>query len=329
MRVFVLLATLVSLGVSHGLMAHEIRPAYLALTEEPDDSLHVLWKLPQRGTATLGLQPTFPDFCQQVGAPSVSRVDGAVLKTFRMACSRTIRGSMIGVAGLDSTLTDVLVRYQSIDGGSFVGRLLPDAARLVIPEKHMAVDIGLMYFGLGVEHILFGFDHLLFVLMLLMLTTSTRVLIYTITAFTVAHSITLAFATFELIPLDQTQVEILIALSLVVMAREVAKQRNRQVTISDRNPWLIAFVFGLIHGFGFAGALTQIGLPANHVPLSLLVFNLGVEAGQLLFVGLVLFISSFARKVMNEKTRNKLIVTISYGVGMISVYWTLGRFYWV
>ena len=180
------------------------------------------------------------------------------------------------------------------------------------------------YFRLGIDHILFGFDHLLFVLALLLLVSDRWMLVKTITAFTLAHSITLSGAALGYLSLPQQPVEATITLSIAFVASELILARPNERRLSERSPWIIALAFGLLHGFGFAGALKEIGLPQSDVPLALLAFNLGVEAGQLLFVAAMLIIFSAASAFFSEpiaRTR----VAAAYLIGSISMIWLISR----
>ena len=202
---------------------------------------------------------------------------------------------MVRIDGLESTMTDALVRIEFIDGGEWVGRLTPGAPQATIPARQGGWDVAATYLKLGVEHIMLGVDHLLFVLALILIAPNTRQLIMAITAFTAAHSITLAAATLGFVNVPPPPVEAAIALSIAFVAAEIIRAREGKAGIAARAPWLVAFAFGLLHGFGFAGALSEVGLPAGHIPLALLFFNVGVEIGQLLFVAVVLGLAALFR----------------------------------
>jgi hydrogenase/urease accessory protein HupE len=180
------------------------------------------------------------------------------------------------------------------------------------------------YLGLGVEHILLGIDHLLFVLALLFLVQGWRRVIITITAFTVAHSITLAAATLGLVHVPQAPVEASIALSIVFVATEIVRSRMGRVSVAERWPWVIAFVFGLLHGFGFAGALREVGMPEDAIPLALLCFNIGVEVGQLLFIAAVMGIVTLLRRSAITIPAWAWRVPV-YTIGTLAMYWTIER----
>ncbi|MDX1374166.1 MAG: HupE/UreJ family protein, partial [Burkholderiales bacterium] len=224
----------------------------------------------------------------------------------------------------ESTMTDTLARIEFADGTTWLQRLTPQAPAALIPARPSAWSVAGTYLGLGVEHILLGIDHLLFVLALLLLTRGTWRLVKTVTAFTVAHSITLALAALGVVHVPQAPVEAVIALSIVFVAAEILRARAGREGIAARAPWIVAFAFGLLHGFGFAGALAQTGLPEGHIPLALLFFNLGVEAGQLLFIAAVLSAIALIRNVRFTLPRWSASVT-PYAIGSLAMFWVIQR----
>ncbi len=221
-------------------------------------------------------------------------------------------------------MTDVLVRLERADGTTQVTRLSPSEPSFVVEAAPSAMQVAGTYLGLGVEHILLGIDHLLFVLALLILVEGTRRLVATITAFTVAHSLTLGAATLGFVHVPQTPVEAIIALSIVFVATEIVRSRHGSPGLTQRWPWIVAFTFGLLHGFGFAGALTEIGLPAQAVPLALLFFNVGVELGQLAFIAAVALVMVAARRLALPQPAWAWRVP-AYGIGALAAYWTIER----
>jgi len=271
--------------------AHEVRPAYLDLSEDRPGEFSVLWKTPMAGTMRLALDPAFSGVVE-VLAPVVSRPTGdAAVQTWRLRTDR-LRGQTLRISGLESTLTDVLVRVSFADGSTWVERLTPQRSDALIPVRPSAWSVAGTYLGLGVEHILTGVDHLLFVLALLLLTTGTWRLVKTVTAFTVAHSITLCLAILGIVHVPSKPIEAVIALSIVFVAAEILHAREGKAGLAARMPWIMAFTFGLLHGFGFAGALSEVGLPEGQIPVALLFFNLGVETGQMLFIAGVLAVAA-------------------------------------
>jgi hydrogenase/urease accessory protein HupE len=221
-------------------------------------------------------------------------------------------------------MTDALVRIEFTDGGAWVKRLTPQEPVATIPERQSGWSVVSVYLKLGVEHILLGIDHLLFVLSLLLITRGTRLLVKTVTAFTAAHSITLALATLGFVQVPSAPVEAVIALSIVFVAAEIIHTQNGRAGVTARQPWLVAFIFGLLHGFGFAGALNDVGLPQGHIPLALLFFNLGVELGQLLFIAAVLTLGALMRRVRIPVPRRAELVP-PYAIGSVAMFWVVQR----
>jgi hydrogenase/urease accessory protein HupE len=276
--------------------AHEVRPAYLELRQTAAETYDVLWKVPARGDdLRFGLYVELPPGSSNLTEPRGEFIGASFIERWSIRRAGGLDGATIHIAGLASTRTDVLVRLERLDGRTQIQRLVPAAPAFVVAVRPSAAAVALTYFNLGVEHILRGIDHLLFVLALLILVRGTRRLIVTITAFTVAHSITLAGASLGLISVAGAPVEACIALSIVFVAAEIVRARNGQPGLTARRPWIVALAFGLLHGFGFAGALHEIGLPRTDIPLALLFFNVGVEVGQLVFIAAVLATMSAAR----------------------------------
>ena len=253
--------------------SHEVRPAYLALEEIAPGEFDVLFKTPMRGDMRLDLSVAFSGRVETL-TPIVSRATGdAMVQSWRLRVVEPLAGQSILIDGLQTTMTDALLRVGFADGSTFVERLTPASPQATIPASQSSLDVAATYLSQGVEHILFGFDHLLFVAALLLIIRDWRVLIKTITAFTIAHSITLTLATFGLVTLPSGPVEALIALSILLVAAEAVRMRRGETSLAIRWPWVVAFAFGLLHGFGFAGALGELGLPQGDIPLALFSFN--------------------------------------------------------
>ena len=313
--------------------AHEVRPGYLEVRQVEAETFDVIWKVPARGEYRLRLHARLPKECK--GAPNQgSFVGGAFVERWRAQCPGGLAGRTIDIEGLSATRTDVLARIEWSDGTTQAVRLTPERASFEAKAAPGALEVARTYFMLGVEHILLGIDHLLFVLGLLFLVGNWKRLVATVTAFTVAHSITLAAATLGLVHVAQAPVEATIALSIMFVAAEIIHGAHGEPRLASRAPWLVAFVFGLLHGFGFAGALREIGLPQKDVPLALLFFNVGVEAGQLMFVAAVVVVFSvMTRLVRKQGSRDHgpwhseaLIRTpVAYAIGSIAAFWTVQR----
>src|SRR4029079_5359697 len=253
-------------------------------------------KVPRRGEMVLGLHVEWPGTCNSIAPPSRQALRDAIVERRVADCRVTgLRVQRIGIDGLASTITDSLVRIAFADGTTWTQRLTPQQPFVIIPSAQSLGGVSAVYFELGVEHILTGADHLLFILAMLIITQGLWRLVKTVTAFTIAHSITLGLAALGFVHVPQSPVEAVVALSIVFVAAEIVRGWQGHEGIAARAPWLIAFGFGLLHGFGFAGALSEIGLPQGHIPLALLFFNLGVEAGQLLFIGGILSITALIR----------------------------------
>ena len=307
-------------------LADEIRPAFLELTQQNKTSYKVLWKKPSQGEAkrALKLEPLFPKSAKIIGVKKITKTLSATLESYVLEESGALINQPITIQGLEATSSDVLVRVHYMDGETEFIRVLPEAPNFTLTHESGFINMASTYFILGVEHILEGFDHLLFVLALLLLVGNIRVLIWTITAFTIAHTITLMLASLEFIHLSSRAVEATIALSIVFVAAEVIYAMRGSEHITKKYPWVIAFGFGLIHGLGFAEALKEIGLPQNEIVPSLIFFNVGVEVGQLLFVmAILLFVWIF--KSLIEKHVYVYKMGVSYIIGIIATFWFLQR----
>jgi uncharacterized membrane protein YfcA len=310
--------------------AHEFRPGFLSLTETYPHTYSVLWKVPMRGPKRLNLDPKLPGDCRSTGP--VSKLEDGVASTWRwtVQCHKELAGREIAIKGLPSTFTDVLVRVVEMNGSSHSIRLTPSSPRMRLAKSAGVLSVAKSYTGLGIEHILLGADHLLFILMLFLLVKKGWVLVKTITAFTASHSITLAAATLDIMQLPSEPVEAVIALSILFLATELARRHfhpTRDKTLTERYPWSVVFVFGIIHGFGFAGALAEVGLPPHAIPLALLFFNVGVEVGQLAFIGIALGLTLLARHwyLGNIPVSAWSRLGPVYVIGGISALWFLER----
>jgi len=311
--------------------AHEMQPAYLELRETADGSVAVTWKLPLFKGKPLPIEPAFPDDWKNLTQPSPTPLGNAILFQWKaMPGASSIDGARISLDGPRSRLTDVLLRAHLLDGRSCTLVLRPEtpAAQILFgtEPKTLLWD----YIVIGTEHILLGFDHLLFVLCLVLIVRDRWTLFKTITAFTLAHSVTLGIATLGWMEVPGPPVEAVIALSILFLARELMVRTEDAPGLTERYPWLVALTFGLLHGFGFAGALADVGLPENQIPLALLNFNIGVELGQLAFVAVVIAVTRLASKVSPNLPHLALKPIICL-VGIIASFWCIERIagFWV
>ncbi len=314
--------------------AHRLSPGFFGMTEEAPGRYDARWKVSVSGGLADALSPELPAGCAVAGPPRLFLLDGVQMPNeFRLqqatvVCEGPLAGGSFRIAGLETTDTDVLLRIDYADGSSFTHRLLPQAPSVVIPERPGMLDVIATYTVLGIEHILIGIDHLLFVLALLLIVSGWRRLVVTITAFTVAHSITLAFATLGVVSVSPAAVEATIALSILFLATELARRHAQGGAADDdltrRYPWVVAFAFGLLHGFGFAGVLAEIGLPGQAVPLALLFFNIGVELGQLIFIGAILALGFAFRRIRRDVPRAAPRYA-AYVIGSVAAYWVFER----
>ena len=322
----IILLIILSLSIfTPGAEAHRLQPAYLEMNEQSPGKFSILWKKPFVAGRPMNISPQLPEGCSNITEPAVQTLTTGTVERWLVDCgSSGMINETIVIAGLSATQTDTLLRVQLIDGSMHTTVLRPDSPSFLIPEKASKSKVAGSYLMLGIEHILGGFDHLLFVLGLLLIVRSTRLLIKTITSFTLAHSVTLAMATLGFVHVPQAPVEAVIALSIIFLATELSKQHRGETGLTTRAPWLVALTFGLLHGFGFAGALTEVGLPQSDIPLALLFFNVGVEVGQLMFVAGVLVVTWMIKKM---KFRWPVWVehAPAYAIGSLAAFWFIQR----
>lgn len=319
LAVRVVLGVLFCATASH---AHEVRPAYLEIREVSPTSYEVAWKRPVRGGVPLAVAPVFPTDCNHVSTRSHS-TSAFTLDRSLVDCREPLAGRLVRVDGLAATMADVLVRVSSTAGESRTTLLRGGRDTVELARQLGAGEVALSYYRLGIEHILLGVDHLLFVLGMLMLLDGWRRLVGAVTAFTVAHSLTLALASLGLVAVPQAPVEAVIALSIAFLATEYVHRIRGREGWTSRRPWGVSFVVGLLHGLGFAGALSEVGLPSGDIPLALLSFNLGVETGQLAFVAFVLVAMLVGRHRVSWSPRAPLIG--AYAMGSLAAYWFVER----
>lgn len=310
-------------------LADEFRPAYLQLTQIDADTYDVLWRLPALDESTLlKLRPEFPPGARALAPVHTTFAQGVATQRWRIEHAGGLAGQAVRFPDLAPARTELLVRLLRSDGTAQLARVPAHDPRFVVTASPGTLEVVQTYTGLGMTHILGGFDHLLFVAALLMLVDGRRRLLATVTAFTVAHSLTLAAATLGLLRLPGPPVEAAIALSIVFVAVEIVHARQGRPGLTQRRPWLVAFGFGLLHGLGFAGALAELGLPPLSIPAALLCFNLGVEIGQLLFIAAVLAVLAGLRRLARQLGRP--LPTWgwrlpAYAIGSLASFWLLQR----
>jgi hydrogenase/urease accessory protein HupE len=324
----VLMATAVAcLCLASSTFAHEIRPAYLQIDATEFGSYGVIWKVPSRGGTVLDIQPRFDPAFTLTEIGDVVVLDGFAVYRYRLTGEKELPGTEITILDLPQTTVDVLANVNLPDGTKHSFLMHPKTNTAVIPQAASKWNVVTTYARLGMEHILLGFDHLLFVLALIILSGGFGRIVKTVTAFTVAHSITLSLAVLGYVHVPGPPVEATIALSIVFLAVEILRAMDGKDTLTGRKPWLVAFAFGLLHGLGFAGALSRIGLPQTEIPLALASFNIGVELGQIAFVAAV-FLGFIILKRALDVQRDWPIAArriTAYGIGAVSAYWLIDR----
>ncbi|TAL35572.1 MAG: HupE/UreJ family protein [Phenylobacterium sp.] len=308
--------------------AHEVRPALVQIRETGPTAYEVVWKRPVVGDMALRLVPHLSGGALEKPPTLEQAAPGYVTRVWRVRDGPPLEGQVLEVEGLSQSVTDVIVRVTARDGRTLDHVLKPAQPKFTLslaPAAGVAVPA---YLVLGVEHILIGIDHLLFVLGLLLLIGPNWRLVKAITGFTVAHSITLALAALGYISFPSAAIEALVALSILFVAVELMPARRAAGGLAQRRPWLIAFVFGLLHGMAFAGVLADIGLPPDAAPQALLLFNVGVEIGQLVFIGAVLGLMAAGRWLWRARhwtTPRWAALAPAYLIGSLSAYWLIER----
>jgi len=327
MRFWLPAAFLLLVGFSPAteLHAHEIRPALLNIVEQEPGWFEVTWKVPIRGDRVLALSPVLPPSLIPLGPPASHTVPGAHIQysTYKTE-GESLVGETVSIEGLTALQIDVLLQIQLADGSSHSAILRPKSPSFEVPTHETKGAVAWSYWTMGTTHILGGIDHLLFVLALMLIVPGYWRLFKTITAFTVAHSISLGLASLGFVHVPPGPTEAVIALSILFLAVEVVHSRQGKVSLTERAPWIVAFVFGLFHGLGFAGALSEVGLPEHAIPLALFMFNVGVESGQILFVGAALAIMAVLRRVPVAWPAGSWRL-MPYTIGSLAAFWTIQR----
>ena len=308
-----------------GAEAHESRPAYLQVTETAPSQYELLWRTPLRGSMPLPVVLVLPEGVRNIRDPLVQTLsDSRLERRWIDAGPEGLTGKRISFPGLELTITEAVVRVQLLDGRGWMAIARPSQPWVEIAATRGTWAIVADFIRQGIEHILSGPDHLLFVFGLLLLVRNPWMLVKTITAFTVAHSITLTAATLGYVRPPSPPIEAAIALSILFLGVEIVRAYRGETSFTIRNPWVVAFVFGLLHGFGFASALSASGLPPADVPLALVSFNVGVELGQLSFVAFVLLLARglYRLKAFWPRWAQSLP---AYLVGTLGAFWVIQR----
>jgi len=317
-------ALLLALAAAPASHAHEIRPAYWELQETAPDTYAVLWKAPLSSNAPSGFSPLLPPTAKITSDVARETTNNTYYERYTVNVPGGLTGQTLSLTGPAAALADVLVRIVRADGKIQYLRLNPVTPTAVVEAAPGALSAAATFLRLGVEHILLGVDHLLFVLGLLLIVRDRWMLLKTITAFTVAHSLTLAVATLGYASAPLPPLNAAIALSILFLGPEIVRVQRGQTSLTIQRPWLVAFAFGLLHGFGFASGLTSLGLSHAEIPWALLSFNIGVEMGQLFFVLIILLLER-AFKVLAMQWPRWAEALPSYTVGGLGAYWTIQR----
>ena len=323
-RAGLVLAALVLAAAARPARGHEVRPGYLELRARGPSEYALLWKRPADGESEIRIAPAFSPGCRVLAPGGETPTPGAVLLRGTLVAEGGLAGESVTVAGLEATITDVLVRVLYRDGREETHLLKPASPRATFAGATSALSRAASYGRLGVEHILLGADHLLFVLGLLLIVRDRMTLVKTITSFTVAHSVTLAIATLGFARAPGPPLDAAIALSILFLGPEIVRARRGEKSLAIERPWLVAFAFGLLHGFGFASGLASLGFAPGEIPIALLLFNVGVEAGQLLFVALVIALERAFRTLAIAWPRAARALP-GFAVGSLGAYWMIDR----
>lgn len=329
--IIAILVLLVVLGSACGARAHALDPVFLELGFMGGENWRVLWRVPRVEDGPMEIGLVLPETCTPADPADLVFDGRAFVAQWLITCDGGIEGRTISIPGLELTQTDALVRYELTAGTVETTRLTPASPSFVIPAPLGPIGVVRSYGALGVSHILTGVDHLLFVFVLLLVIRDGRTLIGAVTAFTVAHSLSLGAAALGWIVVPAPPVEAVVALSIMFLAAELMRPSGRGLRLTERFPWTVAFAFGLLHGLGFARALLEIGLPEGEVPLALLAFNIGVELGQLLFILFVIVAGLLLRRlypvlIVSVTTRAAAGArVVGYVAGGLAGFWFVTR----
>jgi hypothetical protein len=324
LRLIVTLA--LGLSVTQFAQAHRFAPSLLKVNEIADQQYNMVWKTPAQGTSNVPLRPVWPDSCEVKNASPPQMEGTGKVSSWQLHCSGLgedgLVGETLGVMGLGANQASAMVMISLLDGRQYQQVLNAEQPEFVVPQESSAGDVMSDYSQLGMEHIWGGIDHLLFVFGLLLLVGGGTRLLWTITAFTVGHSITLSLVTLGYFDYPVALVEFTIALSIFVLAVELTRVKKHDMLW--RNPWWLAGGFGLLHGMGFAGALAETGLPQDNLPLALLFFNVGIEIGQIAFILVVLALWMLVRRPL-APWQDRLLPIPVYILGALSAMWCIER----
>ena len=309
--------------------AHDARPAYLEIKETSPNQFSMVWRRPVLAGMRLPVVLTMPGDVKNRKEPFEQELADSLLeRRWIDAGANGLAGKRIEFRGLQATITDVLVRVEMLDGRRWTTLVHPSQPWLDLTGAPSKLQVAGAYLRLGIEHIWTGVDHLLFILALMILVKGTRRLIATVTAFTIAHSLTLAGATLGLVHAPQKPIEAAIALSIIFVACEIVHAHEGRLRLTEQWPWIVAFSFGLLHGFGFAGALSEVGLPQTAIPVALLFFNIGVEIGQLLFIAAILSLMALGRWFVQREAIPQPAWAwriAPYSIGGVAAFWMVQR----
>ena len=313
--------TVCSLLFAIDVAAHRFAPSLLEVTQLSSTTFNATWKTPLQKVSATPIEPRFPASCEITSTSPWVQEGTGELKQIQLVCPTGFVGETVSVRGLGQNQSSALLRITLADDIFHQAVFTATEPDFVVPEEGSVGRVALDYTSLGAEHIWAGPDHLLFVMGLLLLVGWNRRLIYTVTAFTLGHSVTLAMVTFGLFDYPVSLVEFMIALSIYVLAVELAR---RSAGAFWRQPWWLAGGFGLLHGMGFAGALADPALPQSNVPLALLFFNVGIELGQLVFIALLVLLATTGRRLISERTAALRPLPV-YVLGALSAMWCIER----
>ncbi|TIP27553.1 MAG: HupE/UreJ family protein [Mesorhizobium sp.] len=311
------------LAMTVAVSAHEVRPAYLQIDQIGQNRFSVLWRTPLLSGMRLPVLLQYSEGIKPVTEPSERQLSDSIVERSMIEAPGDLPGERITFVGLQATITDVMVRVKLEDGIVSTTLVRPSQPWIEIQARQSALQVVKVFVVSGIEHILFGFDHLLFVAALMLIVRRWGMLLKTVTAFTVAHSITLTCATLGWVDLPSGPVEVMIAFSIALVGAEIIRMERGGTSLAIEWPWIVAFFFGLLHGFGFAGALADFGVPQGDIPLALFSFNVGVELGQLMFTAAILLAVSVLRRIVDVP--RSAIVASAYAIGIVAAFWTVER----